>query len=131
MRRVLLICLIVLVCPFAFGGTDTNVDETGIRFLEECQLLQKDGALTYAEATEAYHCMGYLVGVKDSLTMWNAFAVENKTQSEPPACIPHEVTVAELGRVVVKYMTDHPNRLHEYFGLLVFSAFIEAYPCRE
>ena len=38
------------------------------------------------------------------------------------------VSVAQLARVVDKYMTDHPEQLHESPGILVFNALLQAFP---
>ena len=32
-------------------------------------------------------------------------------------------------RVLVKYLQDHPEKLHEYDMILTISAFVEAFPC--
>jgi hypothetical protein len=45
-------------------------------------------------------------------------------------CIPNEVNQAQLARILVKWLRDHPERLHEPDYLLTFNAFHEAFPCQ-
>jgi Ssp1 endopeptidase immunity protein Rap1a len=44
--------------------------------------------------------------------------------------IPDEVTLAQLVRVVVKYIEARPERMHVEFGSLALDAIREAWPCR-
>ena len=45
------------------------------------------------------------------------------------ACIPERAPVAELARVLVKWLREHPEKLHEPKSTLTLHAFIEAFPC--
>jgi len=45
-------------------------------------------------------------------------------------CIPQEASsVAQLVRVVVKWLRDHPERLHEQMTILTLEALRDAFPC--
>jgi Rap1a immunity proteins len=44
--------------------------------------------------------------------------------------IPEQATGGQVARVVVRYMEQRPNRLHEPFGLLAAEALKDAWPCR-
>jgi hypothetical protein len=46
-------------------------------------------------------------------------------------CIPANVSILQMSRVVVKYLRDHPERLHETSGILVHAAMHDAFPCPE
>jgi hypothetical protein len=55
-----------------------------------------------------------------------------RAQSAPPfvhadadfveICLPNEATIAQLARVVVKWLREHPERLHELKSFLVMEA---------
>jgi hypothetical protein len=45
------------------------------------------------------------------------------------ACIPDGVSVAQLARVVTKFLCDHPEKLHQPSGPLAEVAFMQAFPC--
>lgn len=104
---------------------------TGVQLLEECENVENDGSkLTGLERQRGMHCMGYLQGVADTLRFWRDYNNEEKTHLFPPACISNDATNFEFAKVVVKYLNDHPNKLHEGYGLLVIFALEDAYPCK-
>jgi hypothetical protein len=46
-------------------------------------------------------------------------------------CTPESgITNDQAARVVVKYLREHPERLHEKESLLAMAAFAEAFPCK-
>jgi hypothetical protein len=45
-------------------------------------------------------------------------------------CIPANVTLEQMNRVVVKYIDDRPARLNENFVKLAHEALKEAFPCK-
>ena len=114
----------------AFSTRAAAAPQTGVDLLEECQLATMDNSTqTGLQMTKAMHCMGYLSGVMDSYLVWEVYNDEAKGHILPPACFPDHVTLIELARVVVKFLNDHPNKLHEEYGFLVISALRDAYPC--
>ncbi len=44
-------------------------------------------------------------------------------------CIPDEASVAQLARVVVKWLREHPEKLHELKSFVVIEALKSAFPC--
>jgi len=91
-------------------------------------------------------CTGYLQATQDDLSLTEinlaVTAMTGVTLSGPDkakqyaldslrvACIPHEVSVAQSGRVLVKWLRGHPERLHEPRSILVAAALKEAFPCQ-
>jgi hypothetical protein len=55
--------------------------------------------------------------------------VEGLTWAAPDVCPPPEVTTGQAVRVVVKYIDDRPERLHERFNKLALEALRAAFPC--
>jgi len=68
-------------------------------------------------------CFGAIAGLKFSA---NA-ATEGTANS---ICIPATATSAQSVSVVVRYLRNHPERLHEEFPFLVMDAFSDAWPCK-
>ena len=105
---------------------------TGLDLLNKCQpavdMASKD--LTHFEGLEAASCMGYILGMKDMLTMWHIHSRGFGEEGQIQMCVPNEATVAELVRVVVKFLNDNPTELHEQEAAVVVSAFVSAYPCK-
>jgi hypothetical protein len=47
------------------------------------------------------------------------------------ACIPQGVSVDQAKRVVVRYVSARPERMHEYFLNLASEALRDAWPCKQ
>ncbi len=75
---------------------------------------------------DAGYCMGFLNGLTTTTSiMTKVFNISR------PFCMPNNVTTGQSVRIVVKYLKDHPESLHEDEGFLAMLAFIEAFPCKE
>jgi hypothetical protein len=48
-----------------------------------------------------------------------------------PACVPDEVSILQMARVVAKWLRDHPERLHEQEGILVREALESGFPVNQ
>ena len=46
------------------------------------------------------------------------------------SCIPPSSNASQSTRVVLKFLDDHPERMHEDFRELALEAFHQAWPCR-
>jgi hypothetical protein len=89
-----------------------------------------------ATATNTYGsswCIGYLTGYVEG---FDAMAMATgKTYADylkmknADIRFPEGNTLGQNARVLVKFLNDHPERLHEDEGLLVFAAFMNAFPC--
>lgn len=69
-------------------------------------------------------CLAYLEGFIGAHDMMVALG------SRPVVCPPQGVNLGQAMRVVVKYMRDHPERMHMAFVTLVGPALFNAFPCR-
>jgi len=105
---------------------------TGINLQRECQsaveayLKPPDTILSVGAA----HCIGLVTGIAYGMTMWETTNTHKHLSMETvPACIPEAATSEEFVKVVLHYLDENPNQLHESEGLLVFLAFHQAYPC--
>jgi len=68
--------------------------------------------------------MNYIEGFVDDAT-WGP----QMDATRFPACIPTEVTLEELVRVLLKYADQHPENLHWVTARFATEAFKNAYPC--
>ncbi len=48
---------------------------------------------------------------------------------ESVICVPYKVSQGQIGRIVQKFLTDHPDRLHRSRSVLTVTALVIAYPC--
>jgi hypothetical protein len=116
-----------LVTSFAWFFTTTPAHSTGAMHLEHCKqairLLEASrtprGA-TYMDGFGAGHCAGV---VKAVMTLANARGDQNF------ACLPKNVLLRQGLRIMVRYLTKHPDKLHLDLTTLSITAISEAFPC--
>jgi hypothetical protein len=134
--RMRLIATLVLICALFLtptSGKSQTTTFTGNEFRAWCQqaLVQDANQQTKKEALEATHCLGYLSGAGDVFKLWQKSTSEHGGGNPSPVCLPTpSVKVDDLVHVVLKFLNEHPNRLHEPYPSLVLAAFSDAYPCK-
>jgi hypothetical protein len=62
-------------------------------------------------------CAGLIIGFIDGSSLSAKY------------CIPKDVTNEQIRKVVRKYLDEHPEELHVWYGLLVSLAIGKAFPC--
>lgn len=117
----------LLIIAFLFITFPHNA--SGKHFSDGNQLLQAcNQAIKYFDSDErsnvfnAGSCWGYIRAAND---MYEIMAQD----SIRTICIPSETGTQQMIRVVVKYLIDHPERLHNVASLLIYEAFKESFPC--
>lgn len=106
MKKSLIIVLLTLCSTpcFAYDGNE---------LLEVCEV--KKGSSTYYQ-DDAY-CSGYITGA--------AHAYSNSDM----ICV-GEIGYGQSQKVVLKYLRNNPELLHQYADVLVKNALAEAFPCK-
>jgi hypothetical protein len=130
--------LFVSVCGWAQTSTQTtpSTKGDGNRLLQYCGALVRDADSSFKATTDKYGsdwCIGYLTGFAEGLdamemVVSNTFE-EYSTMRTRYICFPDGSTIGQSARVLVKFLNDHPERLHENEGVLVLNAFQKAFPC--
>jgi hypothetical protein len=116
---------LVLCAVAAFGANDTG---DGNKLLSKCTSavkLQDSEALSPSEMRDAEWCLGYVSGIDDGIEM--AFGTSNTARLY---CIPEGVTSGQGVRVVVKWLRNHPDKLHNSARVLVVASLADAFPCK-
>jgi len=88
-------------------------------------------AMARGDFANGMHCLGYVTGVIDDhfncqLGQASATAALDPTKD---FCLPDGVTPNQTVRVIVKWLEDHPARLHESAIELANKALKESFPC--
>jgi hypothetical protein len=71
--------------------------------------------------------LGYCAGVVSGI----AFTMDDSGLAKACAHIPDGVTTGQEVQVVIRYLEQRPNRLHEPFKELAIEALANAWPCRD
>jgi hypothetical protein len=108
---------------------------TDLNLLDMRDMSDKDirRALARGNPVSGLQCLAYVMGVMDD--RFNSRIDEMvSTGAFDPAkyfCFPHGVTPDQAVRVIVKWLGDHPARLHEDAVKLVVDALKENFPCQK
>jgi len=107
------------------------------------------GSIVYAHNTfKQGWCMGHLLTMREMIIFWQVQVAKTVvilggtqnpsvevlkdviSKSPDMTCIPDKVSQPQLARVLVKWLRDHPERLHESVSILSGDAFKSAFPCQ-
>lgn len=125
MKPVLLICVMVLL--FAQPMKAQSFPKTAGDFAESCKDPEQRTAINEPSSLAMYgFCLGFLNGVLVS----NRLFLDMK-RGEPLFCAPPAVTPGQARQVFVKYMSDHPEQLHEGAPVMVMVSLAAAFPCNK
>jgi len=126
----LVIGLILLSSHTAFCDGDGN------ELLSQCNtaIAMLDDAKGSSDPTNTAH-MGFCFGLMRGVMGLNGYYQNLYNQIEYKGvllfCIPESgIRNGQAARIVIKHMNEHPERLHENAIGLVFTAFVEAFPCK-
>ncbi len=118
-KWILLIAL--LVAQGAHAGYYNYM--SGNELLTACSVDPWDPA-SKLELVRISKCTGYVTGITDA---YNVF--HNWNFIEPMWCMPNEVSIDQLKKVVLKYLKENPQAIHMSASSLVVNAVVLAFPC--
>lgn len=114
----LMIALLLVIIFFLTAGNVLGTDfRSGNDLLTICRNFEKE-TTSVQEAYETGFCQAYIRGVTDEIP-------------KVSKCIPSGVTYEQIWRVVIKYLQNHPERLHLYPAFLIREALEKAFPCKQ
>ena len=112
------VVMVSLICSSASAET--------LRGDQLLLMLTEDSSSGMQANVNRYRAMGYIQGLLDSYTVFST-----RDPSLDIFCMPEQgVSTAQARILIVKWLKEHPKRLHEQARLLVFHALAEAFPCR-
>jgi hypothetical protein len=97
---------------------------TGTDLLKDCTVAARvDTNKSWAEISQTNKCESYILG------FWDADAMHRVRGNPTLKCMPDGVTLGQGLLVVLKYLQDHPEKLHLDQAVLTTQAFEKAFPC--
>jgi len=157
MRTLALLIFLCVLTPFLYGQKKSSLPKDGNGLLDYCgALVDSEDNPSYFTSLNGDRfaekfgqldwCAGYLDAIQDTLvhihvnlTLMSMTHVTLEGPDKeraiwldtlPIACGPDEVPILQLARVVVKWLREHPERLHEPKGVLAIEALRDAFPCQ-
>lgn len=81
--------------------------------------------LSDEEFMQASFCIGLMQGITNLNMVYQA------SSSKPIFCLPSSnISNEQATRIVVKWLLEHPQKLHKGDTVCAISAFIDAFPCK-
>lgn len=74
--------------------------------------------------------VGYCLGRIEGISVMNFILLE-KGSNSAMFCKPKGVTIGQMTRIVVRYLEEHPEKLHIDPSFLIVLALGDAYPCKD
>jgi hypothetical protein len=93
-------------------------------FRDARQRLQQKDAIASGTETHTAPATAYDVGYCHGM-------VQGVIYFSTSDCAPEGVSIKQDLRVVVKYLEDHPEKLHLHAAQLVMEALAKAFPCKK
>lgn len=102
---------------------------TGEEVHSKCRHLIDEGKL---DSVSSGFCAGFVSGVIETQTWWQLRELSDskRNQNVEHFCIPGTVTNDQIVKIFVKYLDDHPEKLHEPAVLLLLTSLHQAFPCK-
>jgi hypothetical protein len=97
--------------------------KSGTKLRSECAPLSSQNKNTTERLFEA-SCLNYIKGVFD---LHQTLVAREKI--EPQICKPFDVDLGQMGRVIMKYIEENPQKMKITSSSLILPALREAYPC--
>jgi Rap1a immunity proteins len=128
----LAVLLMLQLSAGVYGQTE-NYFVTGNQFVTKCR--------DDSNRIDFNYCLGIIDGFTKGAEEFSNRAVGIVDGTQPTRnqldryfkflgyCFPRHVRNDQLLKVAVKYMDDHPERLHERIEILLHAAFQKAFPC--
>ena len=73
---------------------------------------------------------GFCFGMMQGITSTNKYYQVTLGKKRALFCTPEQnIKNGQAARIVLKYLKEHPEKLHENDSVLAIEAFMEAFPC--
>jgi len=103
----------------------------GNRVLEYCtssvQFMDNGSLSSGTQSAQASWCTGYVTGVMQALDLARSLS-DTQDQKNYPSLA--GIASGQAIRVIVKYLRENPEKLHERAGTLSLAALQRAFPCK-
>jgi hypothetical protein len=126
--------VLILIAALIFLLSNQALADDGSNLLAQCNVAVNimDGkklttdAQGSVDAGNSMYCFGLLQGVIRLNKLYEVSLGKNALFCTPNSII----TNGQAARIVVKYLREHPEMLHEPDFAIAINAFIEAFPCK-
>jgi Rap1a immunity proteins len=123
----LLAAMIFLLCVNAHAQDYPPIDD-GNSLLTNCSVIEKSLDDINAEQRLALAtCLSYIDGFREGFLVG---ATMGEVEKPLLLCLPEHVTSGQTARVIIRFLQNHPERLHQPAATLTYEALNKAFPCK-
>ena len=113
---------------FGYTAEDLRKDcETAVNCIEDeasCKDVSRlTGCLAFIDGFRNGHYVGMVDGTKENLGR------EELNRKYGRMCVPNAASHAQLARIYLKYINDHPEELHDLAWAQLYLSWAFAFPC--
>lgn len=137
--RFILFVFLILTCfgiQTAYSQERARSMKDGNALLAYCQVLldiadrKRPAPLDQVQAMDDTYRLSLCSGFMQGMTNTNLYYQAYLKNTNPFFCLPEPgISNLQAARVVVKYLQDHPEKLHEEPVILAVAALRNAFPC--
>lgn len=120
-RILLAVCLLTISSAPSYAE---KIQKTTKALLSECSDASENDPISQFKQI---HCLGYLDGVLDTVSMMLPHWPESYRFCPPPEGIDLETYL----KIINEYVTTNPDTLNESARSIVFVAYAKAFPCNQ
>lgn len=137
----LIMAVLFFLIPLSLTAAGFDVLRYGNGLLSVCDnaIVDDYRTLSDADRADALLCYGYTSGFNDGhrmMALWSALKSDrpknnalSKIETEPRYCHPENLDKKQFVSVIVRYLMQHRENLHEESYLLIGNAMEDAFPC--
>ncbi len=120
---------VLLMLFFTGSAFAQTQNRDGNSLLESCNAALKLIDDSSAQVDRgAWYCVGYVQGIRESLDAQRLLSSSTRTPDPSGINIPEQVENRQVIRVVVRWLQNHPESLHEQKIVIMIWALREAFP---
>lgn len=128
MKRSITVLAAILLLTFG-GSAYSEANGDGNELLHACKLTLDDNVTKEKNIYNGYMLYGYCLGILQAVADTNSSLFEE--MGKRLFCFPSNgIKNKQSVKIVVKYLEEHPEKLHLHNTDLVISAYREAFPCK-
>ena len=120
--------LLALAVASSLSAVASAQGQDGSFFLQACSAAVKQsdgGQLSEQEGLGALYCGSYVGGFLDAMSITTTLA-----KGKQFVCTPERgITNDQAARILVKYLRDNPEKLHQSGRMSLYVALANAFPC--
>ena len=128
MRRYCRVCIsgsynhLTTVCAGTIAGTTLQ---------ERCKAINKSiDDRSRIEELGLSECLGYIRGALDVFSAWKQIEGKSTVPGVRGMCVPDSVSTGQAAKVVMKWLDEHPEKLHFNGETVILMSCREAFPCK-